>query len=149
MAELSRDTRKLLARAAVGALAILVVLGIQALLFHTRYAPRFEAANEQLFGLVVETAQRGQLRELGAGFDALGKAVSNTTDIERPPGLVWREFVDHYSAAPAEAIAILNDELPVITAGLAVDAGVLDQIRTGIRPLSFALRIRSTSGCVA
>lgn len=127
-------------RGAVAVLGLVILLAVQAAVFHRLYAPRVEAANASLAALVAETANRDLYRDLRQQVDGLIEAETGAEDTardgeERTLAEGWQDFAGHYAAAPREALEAFSEELPALTAGTTADAESVAVVRDSLARL--------------
>ncbi len=119
---------RLAGRLAVGLLAIVILAALQAAAFYQRFAPRVDAANEALYALMLENAQRSLYRELAMRVEELPRATDGEPREARTMTDAWTDFTAHFPAAPYEAVVTLQNELPVVLAGSAASAAAHDSV---------------------
>lgn len=116
-------------------LAIVSVAATQAMLFYFLMTPRIEQANAQLFELSVENSQRSLYYEIARQVRALIESASDTDAREPPLASAWAEFEIHFTAAPRDAVAVLADDMPALTAGSRADAGAVRKLTASLERL--------------
>lgn len=107
---------KLLRTALLIVVAGVFVVATQAALFFHIFAPRVSKANIQLHELILEKAQKKLSTQIAKQIEALIDTSAPMDDTERTLAQAWRDFQDHFSVAPVEALISLQDELVVLTA---------------------------------
>lgn len=116
-------------------LAIVSVAATQAMLFYFLMTPRIEQANAQLFELSVENSQRSLYYEIARQVRALIESAPDTDAREPPLASAWAEFEIHFTAAPRDAVAVLADDMPALTAGSHADAGAVRKLTASLERL--------------
>lgn len=116
-------------------LAIVSVAATQAMLFYFLMTPRIEQANAQLFELSVENSQRSLYYEIARQVRALIESAPDTDAREPPLASAWAEFEIHFTAAPRDAVAVLADDMPALTAGSRADAGAVRKLTASLERL--------------
>ncbi len=111
-------------------LAVVIVAALQAALFYYLITPRIEQANAQLFELSVENSQRSLYYGIARQLRALIESAPESETAEPALVVAWKEFENHFTAAPREAVDTLVGELPALMAGNRADAGAIRNLRT-------------------
>lgn len=111
------DKANLLRSALLIFVAGVFVVATQAALFFHIFAPRVSQANIQLHELILEKAQKKLSAKIAKQFETLINTSSPADETERTPAQAWRDFQNHFSVAPVEALNSLQNELVVFTAG--------------------------------
>lgn len=109
-----------------------VIVSAQAALFFQLFAPRVSQANAQLHALTLETAQRKLATRVATQIESLSKINAQRDITERTPAEALRDFRNHFSVAPVDALSTLQDELTVLTAGVPDVAEQVDKISADI-----------------
>ncbi|MDH3531804.1 MAG: hypothetical protein OEO82_02685 [Gammaproteobacteria bacterium] len=129
--------RERLGRLALLALAVIVLVsGLQAALFFGQFTPRMARANADLFDLMVEESQRKLLRGISVQVEMLSRADPDAESDERTLADAWDEFLGHFAAGPREAVAMLSNDLPGLTAGVSDAQGAVSRLTADVARLS-------------
>ncbi len=116
-------------------LAVVSVAALQAALFYYLVTPRIEQANAQLFELSVENSQRSLYFEIARQVRALIESAPESDTPEPALADAWKEFENHFTAAPRDAVGTLARELPALTVGNRADAGAIRDLTTRLERL--------------
>ena len=92
------------------------VAALQAVWFFSHYTPRIEQANAQLFELSVETSQRSLFSAIDKQIKSLITAAPESDTNEPSLASAWKEFDNHFDAAPLDAVDTLVRQLPALAA---------------------------------
>ena len=113
---LPSDKANLLRSALLIFVAGVFVVATQTALFFHIFSPRVSQANIQLHELILEKAQKKLSTQIAKQFEALINTSSPADEAERTLAQAWRDFQNHFSVAPVEALNSLENELVVFTA---------------------------------
>ncbi len=116
-------------------LAVVSVAALQAALFYYLITPRIEQANAQLFELSVENSQRSLYYGIARQVRALFESAPEGDSPEPALAGAWKEFENHFTAAPRDAVDTLARELPALTADNRADAGAIRDLATRLERL--------------
>ncbi|NNC77182.1 MAG: hypothetical protein HKN77_04415 [Woeseiaceae bacterium] len=128
------DRTNLLRTALLFFVAGIFVVATQAALFFHVFAPRVSQANIQLHELILEKAQKKLSTQIARQVEVLITTHSPADETERTLAEAWRDFQNHFSVAPVEALSSLQNELVVLTAG-AGDADPANRLSNDIERL--------------
>lgn len=120
---------------AVVLLSLIIVGALQAVGFFQRFTPRVEEANDALYALMLENAQRGHYRELAAKVEFLLEMVSDDKTDTRSLADAWADFDAHFPAVPHAAVVALQNELPVVLVGSDADAAARESVASSLQRL--------------
>ena len=133
--EIAANRFRLARGLALALLAVIILGALQAVGFYQRFAPRVEAANDALYALTLENAQRGLYRELATKVGFLTGSVAGETTDTRTLADAWADFDAHFAAAPHEAVVALQNELPAVLAGSNADAAARESFAGSLERL--------------
>ena len=137
MKEYLLANRERLGRLSLLVLAVIVfVTGLQAALFYGQFTPRMTRANADLFDLMVEESQRKLLRGISVQVEMLDRTDPSAEADERTLSDAWDEFLGHFAAGPREAVEMLSNELPGLTAGSSDAQGAVSRLAADVARLS-------------
>jgi hypothetical protein len=109
-------------------LAIVAVAALQAAIFYTLFTPRIEQANARLFELGVENSQRSVYYDIDRKVRALIKTAPES-DADQPVLVgAWKDFENHFIAAPRDALDTLLSALPALTASHQADTTTIEEL---------------------
>ncbi len=105
-------------------LAMVTIAALQAAMFYALFTPRIEQANAQLYVLGVENSQRSILYKIDRKVRVLVKSAPDNDAPESTLAGVWKDFENHFNAAPRDALDTLLSQLQSVT----TDAAAIDEL---------------------
>lgn len=111
------------------------LFSVQALVFHSQYSARIRAANDRLFELMTEVAQRTTYRKVAVHIETLSQSALAADAADRALLDTWEQFQNHFSVAPLEALESLRREIPALTAGIPAAVSEIDEMERDVTRL--------------